>query len=385
MAAIQNARDTLLQAAGTRLGNVTLPSNVAVDFAYVTGTTKPSNNADVTTSILTNSGTSIVMNNANLFKSNSGAGGVFIGSGGLFGKDSGGNETFAIDASTGATRYKGDISGGSNINITGSARFRGTYTGSYGAAAIYANEAYGALNGIIGVTNGGGGAGVTGYSNGTGISSGYGVLGTDNGSAAGVAGYSAAGVGVDGQSGTGIGVLGNGTTYGVYSQGHAYVQGNLTVTGTISGTVGTATYAGTSGEVNNPGNAAVRAVSGAYSLIVQTDRNVVLYDGASSIWSTGTAVSDFRLKTAIQSTALHGLDAICALRVVDFQWKPESPFDDDGVTHTGFIAQEVAEVVGDATKQVGDTMHLHKEEIVPLLVKAVQELLARVEALEATP
>ena len=98
MATIQNARDTLLQAAGTRLGNVTLPSNVAVDFAYVTGTTKPSNNADVTTSILTNSGTSIVMNNANLFKSNSGAGGVFIGSGGLFGKNSGGVETFAIDA-----------------------------------------------------------------------------------------------------------------------------------------------------------------------------------------------------------------------------------------------------------------------------------------------
>ena len=48
MATIQNARDVLLQAAATRLETVAGPTNVTTDFANVTGSTRPSNNADVT-------------------------------------------------------------------------------------------------------------------------------------------------------------------------------------------------------------------------------------------------------------------------------------------------------------------------------------------------
>ena len=48
MATIQNARDVLLQAAATRLETVAGPTNVTTDFANVTGSTRPSKNADVT-------------------------------------------------------------------------------------------------------------------------------------------------------------------------------------------------------------------------------------------------------------------------------------------------------------------------------------------------
>jgi hypothetical protein len=92
----------------------------SVSWSAVTGTGKPADFADVTTSILGASGTSIVMNNANLFKSGSGAGGVFIGSGGIFGKDSGGVTTFSIDGTTGAAYFKGtlDLNGTNGVTLT---------------------------------------------------------------------------------------------------------------------------------------------------------------------------------------------------------------------------------------------------------------------------
>lgn len=52
MAAIVNDRDVLLQAAGTRVLATSLPSTVTVDFLQVNGTTRPSNNADVTATIV---------------------------------------------------------------------------------------------------------------------------------------------------------------------------------------------------------------------------------------------------------------------------------------------------------------------------------------------
>lgn len=57
MAAIQNDNDVLLQAAGTRVNPVALPTNVTLPFDQVNGATKPSNNADVSTTTLGASGT----------------------------------------------------------------------------------------------------------------------------------------------------------------------------------------------------------------------------------------------------------------------------------------------------------------------------------------
>ncbi len=204
MATIQNARDVLLQAAATRLETVAGPSNVTLDFAQVTGTTRPANNADVTTSILTSSGTSIVMNNAQLFKSGSGAGGVFIGSGGLFGRNSGGAETFAIDAGTGAVRFTGTISGGSDINIIGQARFRGAYNAGGYTAAVQANESGASAYGVVGRTFTSGAAGVLGLESGGG-SSASAVFGSA-GDGMGVKGVSSSGAGGSFQSASGPGM-----------------------------------------------------------------------------------------------------------------------------------------------------------------------------------
>ena len=117
-------------------------------WASVSGTGRPTDYADVTTTILAASGTSVVMTNAQLFKSASGTAGVFIGSGGLFGKDSGGNTTFSINGSTGAASFAGSLSA-----ATGS--FAGSLsaaTGSFGAVtaggAVTLNTTGSISNGI---------------------------------------------------------------------------------------------------------------------------------------------------------------------------------------------------------------------------------------------
>ena len=96
----------------TDTANITDGAQLGLTAAWsgVTGAGKPSSYADVTTTILNSSGTSIVMTNANLFKSAAGAAGVFIGSAGIFGKNSGGGTTFSIDGATGAASFSGALS-----------------------------------------------------------------------------------------------------------------------------------------------------------------------------------------------------------------------------------------------------------------------------------
>ena len=107
------------------------------DWGSVYGTGKPASYADVTTSILAASGTSIVMTNAQLFKSAAGVAGVFIGSGGIFGKNGAGATTFSIDGATGAATFAGALSAA---------------TGSFGAVtaggAITVNTSGNISNGI---------------------------------------------------------------------------------------------------------------------------------------------------------------------------------------------------------------------------------------------
>ena len=407
MATIRNARDVLLQAAVSRLDTVPGPTNVTVDFAQVNGATKPSNNADVTTSILTNSGTSIVMNNANLFKSGSGAGGVFIGSGGLFGKDGGGAETFAIDAGTGAVRFRGDISGGSNLNITGSARFRGTYTGSLGQAAVYANESGGALGGVIGVTQTNN-VGVAGWSTGTGGSAGIGVSGTaDGASGVGVSAYANSGTGVLAESGgaSGIGVLAKNVAggYALYAQGPSLLTSTLTWNGyTYSAPAGSSTTC-----LHNDGvwrdpvttarvNAAFGATESEVCQIVVTDSGTATVAGSginlnctvAGVQTVGSgntvviqSISDERLKQDIQDETL-GLDFILGLRSRTYRMR-RNP----ALRYHGFIYQEVAKQL----RLEGDSLAQHRAggyggvdymSLLAPLVLAVQQLAARIEQLE---
>lgn len=215
------------------------------NWAGVTGTGKPANNADVTTTILGASGTSIVMTNANLFKSGSGLGGVFIGSAGLFGKNSSGVVTFSIDGTTGAATFKGDISGGANIDITGNAKFGGAVTsGSFTYSGVF-NASGGAQGGLKAF--GGSGAAVWGTNSG----SGPGLKG-DSGSGTGVDAYSTSGTAVNAASPGGVAINCGGemtkTGTGLVANLNAELWGGMKV---ISQTTGAAT--GTYISSNKPG------------------------------------------------------------------------------------------------------------------------------------
>ena len=114
-----------------------------------------------------------------------------------------------------------------------------------------------------------------------------------------------------------------------------------------------------------------------YRFAWQNDRNVVLY-GAG-----GIAISDYILKRNVKPTEINGIETLKKLNVVDFQWKEGTDLQDGGVIHTGFVAQEIENVIPDAVySPSGSTKLLHKEELVPTLVKALQEAVQRIEDLE---
>jgi hypothetical protein len=95
--------------------------------------------------------------------------------------------------------------------------------------------------------------------------------------------------------------------------------------------------------------------------------------------------SDVRLKTNITPIDI-GLQEILQLNPVTFNWKKES----NGSLHYGLIAQEVEKVIPDAVIRsdivTNDTpdgqLNLKYEELIPILVKSVQELNAKIESLE---
>jgi len=131
-----------------------------------------------------------------------------------------------------------------------------------------------------------------------------------------------------------------------------------------------------------------------------TDSNISF--GATSI----TAPSDIRLKENIQDEEV-GLDFINDLRPVTFQWKKEKDIPSDmkaykegsetrtmnGKYNHGFIAQEVKEVIDNYNLKEGFEMwkedeadgrqRLGEAALMPMMVKAIQELSAKIEELEA--
>ena len=95
-------------------------------------------------------------------------------------------------------------------------------------------------------------------------------------------------------------------------------------------------------------------------------------------------MSDIRMKENIQDITL-GLDAVKELRPVSFDWKEN----DKGKDVLGFIAQEIEDtslkqLVGNyKDDNIGDLRSLNKEGLIPVLVKAVQELSEKLDAAEA--
>jgi hypothetical protein len=111
---------------------------------------------------------------------------------------------------------------------------------------------------------------------------------------------------------------------------------------------------------------------------------------SGSITATGNAVaynvtSDRRVKKDIRNTKLQGLKTLLKLKVKDFKQRFGSKREQAKV-RTGLIAQEVEMVFPAAVtkpSKVVPEYQLDYSKFVPLLIKSVQELSARVEELEA--
>ena len=100
--------------------------------------------------------------------------------------------------------------------------------------------------------------------------------------------------------------------------------------------------------------------------------------GSATTYNTS---SDYRLKKNIKPLE-DGLDRVCKLKPVKFDWK----LNDE--TTEGFIAHEVQEIFPDATsgeKDGEDMQGMDYGRITPLLVKAIQELKAEIEILKNKP
>jgi hypothetical protein len=102
--------------------------------------------------------------------------------------------------------------------------------------------------------------------------------------------------------------------------------------------------------------------------------------------------SDARLKQNI-SQITYGLDAIAALNPVKFNWIDGFEPSEDGKDMLGFVAQEVLEVIPEAIELFGGDINLNgqlietplrvnEKFIIPVLVKAIQELSAKITILE---
>jgi len=150
--------------------------------------------------------------------------GVAFTSKGIVGRTSSGT-TFTLDATTGAATFKGNITGGANINITGNGIFNGlTAVPGGDFSAVSANTSNSAKFGVYAESSAATGAAVFGFNNNTSSSYTYGVFGEiSNPNSAAVYGYnysSTGGFGVQGQangsSSTG-GLFGGNT--GVYGAG----------------------------------------------------------------------------------------------------------------------------------------------------------------------
>ena len=109
------------------------------------------------------------------------------------------------------------------------------------------------------------------------------------------------------------------------------------------------------------------------------------YVGGLTYSNTATALvtsSDARLKANIQDS-VSAIDIVEQVRVVSHDW-----VNDDSSVRFGFVAQELNTVlpeavrVGDDGKEVQQTWGVDYARLVPVLTKALQEALGKIETLE---
>jgi hypothetical protein len=108
--------------------------------------------------------------------------------------------------------------------------------------------------------------------------------------------------------------------------------------------------------------------------------------------NTITLLSDARDKTAITALPV-GLDFVNSLNPVKFTWQMREPNEvKDGTSEAGFIAQDLkaaqenagaADYLGLVYEDNPEKLEASPGKLIPVLVKAIQELSAKVDELEA--
>jgi hypothetical protein len=171
---------------------------------------------------------------------------------------------------------------------------------------------------------------------------------------------------------------------GITVAGLSSFGADLAVTGTVSASV----LAGPSGSAGNIkcyggdwGNMAF-AISGG-SFHISPDNGSSGY-----VFSNAGAFSDARLKTDIRDTDVDALAAICATPVRAFAWNERGrelmPYASPEVP-CGLVAQELEETIPFAvgiSALAGDMRHIDHQNLVPHLLRAIQQLTERVVQLE---
>jgi hypothetical protein len=98
--------------------------------------------------------------------------------------------------------------------------------------------------------------------------------------------------------------------------------------------------------------------------------------------------SDYRIKKDVESISVNCIDRIKQLRPVQYQIRDYDIYVADGVTREGFIAHEVGEVIPSGCEGVKDAadeiQSLRIDAILSVTVKALQEAVTKIEALEAS-
>jgi hypothetical protein len=234
-------------------------------------------------------------------------------------------------------------------------------------------------------------SGVTG----SGLGTGYGVVG--------VGGNTAGGHGVSGQGGTGAG------SHGVVGQGGGVGGYGVLGTGSTSGgygvlgVAGNSSYGGVYGQAANGSIYGILAHANFYSFygVGTLYNNGKAYiagsadQGAynvqcfgSGVWGAGAYVngSDERIKQDIEPIN-SALPIINALEPVTFKYKSE--YSKDQNVQPGFIAQQLKAVMANETYVDGvvqkgpEYLNVAYQSLVPLLTKAIQEQQAIIESLKA--
>ena len=154
-----------------------------------------------------------------------------------------------------------------------------------------------------------------------------------------------------------------------------------------SGTFVTGSFkndAGSTAQVIETWNASTSGDAKFISFLTETsvvERGLIDYNRAAGLVRYNVT-SDQRLKSAIQP-ATSAVELLSSIQVRSYIWT-ETGY----IINYGFIAQELNQVLPDAVKvgddgeEVQDTWAVDNSKLVPLLTKALQEAIARIETLE---